>query len=139
MLALAFMAGIFGGFGSIVFKSIIAFFYSMFFYGTFNLRMDPNAYIEPSRWGALVILVPIVASFLVTWVVRTFAPEARGHGVPEVLNAIYYKEGRIRPSVVFAKAIVSAISIGTGGSVGREGPIVQVGSAFGSAKESPKE
>lgn len=132
MLALAFMAGIFGGFGSIVFKSIIAFFHSLFFYGTFSLRMNPNAYIEPSRWGAFVILVPVVASFIVTWVVRTFAPEARGHGVPEVLNAIYYKEGRIRPSVVFAKAIVSAVSIGTGGSVGREGPIVQVGSAFGS-------
>ncbi len=132
MLALAFMVGVFGGFGSIIFKSIIAFFHSLFFYGTISLRMNPNAYIEPSRWGAFVILVPVVASFLVTWIVRTFAPEARGHGVPEVLNAIYYKEGRIRPSVVFAKAIVSAISIGTGGSVGREGPIVQVGSAFGS-------
>lgn len=132
MLGLAFIAGVFGGFGSIVFKSIISFFHNLFFYGEFGLRMDPNAYIEPARWGAGVILVPVMASFIVTWIVRTFAPEARGHGVPEVLNAIYYKEGRIRPSVVFAKAVVSAISIGTGGSVGREGPIVQVGSAFGS-------
>jgi CIC family chloride channel protein len=132
MLALAFLTGIFGGFGSIVFKAIIAFFHSVFFYGTVSLKMDPNAYMEPARWGAGIILVPVVASFIVTWVVRTFAPEARGHGVPEVLNAIYHKDGRIRPSIVFAKAIVSAISIGTGGSVGREGPIVQVGSAFGS-------
>ncbi len=132
MLVLAFLVGIFGGFGSIVFKAILAFCQSFSLYGTFSLRMNPNVYLEPSRWGAFIILVPVLASFIVTWVIRTFAPEARGHGVPEVLDAIYYKEGRIRPSIVVAKAIVSAISIGTGGSAGREGPIVQVGSAFGS-------
>ncbi len=132
MLLLAFIVGIFGGFGSIVFKAILAFCQSFSLYGTFSLRMNPNVYLEPSRWGVFVILVPVLASFIVTWVIRTFAPEARGHGVPEVLNAIYYKEGHIRASVVVAKAIVSAISIGPGGSAGREGPIVQVGSAFGS-------
>lgn len=132
MLFLAFITGVFGGFGSIVFKSIIAFFHNLFFYGSFGLRYNADAYMQPSRWGALVILVPVAGGLLVTWITRTFAPEARGHGVPEVLNAIYYREGRIRPVIVAAKAVVSAISIGTGGSVGREGPIVQVGSAFGS-------
>jgi len=132
MLFLAFVAGIFGGFGAIVFKAIIGFFRNFSFYGTFDLNMDPNVYIKASSWGALIIFVPVVASLLVTAIIRRFAPEARGHGVPEVLNAIYYREGRIRPSIVLAKAIVSAISIGTGGSIGREGPIVQIGSAFGS-------
>ncbi|MGD8430081.1 MAG: chloride channel protein, partial [Ectothiorhodospiraceae bacterium] len=67
------------------------------------------------------------------WITQTVAPEARGHGVPEVLGAIYYSQGRIRPIVVVAKAVASAVSIGTGGSVGREGPIIQIGAAFGSA------
>ena len=61
-----------------------------------------------------------------------FAPEAKGHGVPEVMEAILLKGGAIRPRVAFLKAIASAISIGTGGSVGREGPIIQIGSSIGS-------
>jgi CIC family chloride channel protein len=132
MLSLAFLVGLFGGFGAIVFKAIIAFVHNLFFYGVIDLRFDPNVHMPASPWGALVILVPVVGSFLVTWITITLAPEARGHGVPEVLNAIYYRQGKIRPVVVIAKAFASAISIGSGGSVGREGPIVQIGSAFGS-------
>ncbi len=60
------------------------------------------------------------------------ASEARGHGVPEVMMAIAVQGGRIRPRVVIVKAIASALTIGTGGSAGREGPIVQIGSALGS-------
>ncbi len=60
------------------------------------------------------------------------ASEARGHGVPEVMMAIAVKGGRIRPRVVVVKAVASALTIGTGGSAGREGPIVQIGSALGS-------
>ena len=86
----------------------------------------------PSAWGAWVILVPAIGAILVTWIVRTFAPEAKGHGVPEVVDAIYYQRGIIRPLVAVFKSIASAISIGSGGSVGREGPIIQIGSAFGS-------
>ncbi|MBI1214976.1 MAG: chloride channel protein [Alphaproteobacteria bacterium] len=132
MLALAFVVGVVGGFGSIIFKSIIAFFHNLFFLGSFGLYFDQDVYMPATHYAWLVILVPVVGSVIVTWVTKTFAPEARGHGVPEVLDAIYYRDGKIRPVIVFAKAIVSAISIGTGGSVGREGPIVQVGSAFGS-------
>jgi CIC family chloride channel protein len=61
-----------------------------------------------------------------------FAREAKGHGVPEVMQAIALRGGRIRPVVVVVKALASALTIGTGGSVGREGPIVQIGAAFGS-------
>jgi CIC family chloride channel protein len=70
---------------------------------------------------------------MVVWLVRNFAPEAKGHGVPEVMDAIYYKRGVIRPAVVLIKALASAITIGSGGSVGREGPIIQMGAAFGSS------
>lgn len=60
------------------------------------------------------------------------ASEARGHGVPEVMMAIAVRGGRIRPRVVVVKAVASALTIGTGGSAGREGPIVQIGAALGS-------
>ncbi len=60
------------------------------------------------------------------------ASEARGHGVPEVMEAIAVRGGRIRPRVAVVKAVASALTIGTGGSAGREGPIVQIGSALGS-------
>ena len=132
MLALAVVVGACGGLGSVVFKSIIALFHNIFFYGKLGLYYDPNIYTQASPWGALVILVPVIGSLMVSWITKTLAPEARGHGVPEVLNAIYYRDGKIRPIVVVAKGIASAITIGTGGSAGREGPIVQVGSALGS-------
>ena len=132
MFSLALLVGVFGGFGSILFRVMIAFFHNLFFYGEFSLVFDPDAHILPSPWAWAIILVPVAGALLVTWITNTLAPEARGHGVPEVMNAIYYKQGRIRPIIVAAKALASAISIGTGGSVGREGPIIQIGSAFGS-------
>jgi CIC family chloride channel protein len=64
--------------------------------------------------------------------VHAFAREARGHGVPEVMNAVAQRGGRIAGKVAVVKALASALCIGSGGSVGREGPIVQIGSALGS-------
>ncbi len=69
---------------------------------------------------------------LVTLLINNFAPEARGHGVPEVMDAIYYNNGVIRPIVAVIKSLASALSIGTGAAVGREGPIIQIGAALGS-------
>ncbi len=79
-----------------------------------------------------VLLVPIVGGLLYGPLIQRFAREARGHGVPEVMVAVAENGGRIRPPVTIVKALASAICIGTGGSVGREGPIVQVGSALAS-------
>ncbi len=78
-----------------------------------------------------MILVPVAGAAGVAYLVSNFAPEAKGHGVPEVIDAIYYNRGRIRPIVAVIKSLASALSIGSGGSVGREGPIVQIGSSFG--------
>lgn len=133
MVILALVVGIFGGIGSIIFRGIIGFVQNFALYGKFSFDYDPLHYIAASHWGAGIILVPVAGGLLVTWIVNTLAPEARGHGVPEVMNAIYYKGGHIRPVLVAAKALASAVSIGTGGSVGREGPIIQIGSAFASA------
>ncbi|TIC82002.1 chloride channel protein [Nocardioides sp. GY 10127] len=80
-----------------------------------------------------VLVTPVVAGLVYGPVVRRFAPEARGHGVPEVMFAVARNGGRIRPQVPAVKAFASALCIGGGGSVGREGPIVQIGSAWGSS------
>ncbi len=86
-----------------------------------------------TRLGAVGTLSIMAASGLIVGlIISTFASEAKGHGVPEVMEAIALKRGRIRPRVAVAKVIASALTIGTGGSAGREGPIVQVGSALGS-------
>lgn len=76
--------------------------------------------------------VMVGAGLLVGFIISRFAIEAKGHGVPEVMEAVAIKRGRIRPRVAVAKIIASAITIGSGGSAGREGPIVQVGSTLGS-------
>jgi CIC family chloride channel protein len=87
-----------------------------------------------SQWGlAYVIFVPAVGGLLVGLLVYNFAPEAKGHGVPEVMEAVALRGGRIRPAVAVVKSLASSICIGSGGSVGREGPIVQIGSALGSS------
>lgn len=76
--------------------------------------------------------IPTLGGLLVGLITYHFAREAKGHGVPEVMEAVALRGGRIRPRVVFAKMIASGICIATGGSVGREGPIVQIGSSLGS-------
>ncbi|MBN2308630.1 MAG: chloride channel protein [Candidatus Hydrogenedentes bacterium] len=78
--------------------------------------------------------IPIVAfgGLLVGLITRFFAPETKGHGVPEVMLAVAYQGGRIRARVTLFKALAAALCIGSGGAAGREGPIVQIGSALGS-------
>ncbi|EAS49869.1 putative chloride channel [Aurantimonas manganoxydans SI85-9A1] len=132
MLVLALVVGIVAGLGAIVFKYLIAFIYNLAFYGELSLHLEPNAYGAPSPWGMGIILVPVIGGLVVVWLVRSFAPEAKGHGVPEVMYAIYHQNGNVRGVVALVKSLASAISIGTGASVGREGPIIQIGSSFGS-------
>jgi CIC family chloride channel protein len=79
-----------------------------------------------------VLVVPVIGGLIYGPLIQRWAREARGHGVPEVMLAVAENEGRIRPPVTIVKALASAICIGVGGSVGREGPIVQIGSALGS-------
>lgn len=80
----------------------------------------------------VILFAPAVGGLIVGPIVKTFAPEAKGHGVPEVMNAVETRGGIIRPRVAAAKAVASSFTLGTGGSGGTEGPIVQIGSAFGS-------
>jgi len=130
---LALGVGIFTGVGAVVLRSLIGLIHNAMFNGVFKIAYDANILEGPSRWGNWVILSPVLGGLVVVYLVERFAPEAKGHGVPEVMDAIYYKRGEIRGIVAVIKSLASALSIGSGASVGREGPIIQIGSALGSA------
>ena len=132
MAAMAVLVGIVARFGAVAFRQLIALFHNLFFFGHLGLAYDTLVHTAASRWGAAIIAVPIVGALLVTFLVNTFAPEAKGHGVPEVIDAVHFKRGVIRAPVALIKALASSISIGSGGVVGREGPIIQIGATFGS-------
>ncbi len=132
MCVLALAVGCVAGVGAWVFRCLIGLFHNLLFLGRFSFYYDANLHTPDNPWGAGVILVPVVGALGVAWMIARFAPEAKGHGVPEVMDAIYYAGGKIRPVVALVKSLASALCIGSGGSVGREGPIIQIGSSFGS-------
>ncbi|HEX3887631.1 MAG TPA: chloride channel protein [Phenylobacterium sp.] len=128
----ALVVGVVTGFGAIGFRDLIGLVHNIAFSGRPDFHYDANVFTGASPWGPWVILIPVVGGIIVTFLVSNFAPEAKGHGVPEVMDAIFYKGGAIRPVVAVVKSLASAVAIGTGASVGREGPIIQIGSALGS-------
>ncbi|EQD27965.1 Chloride channel, voltage gated, partial [mine drainage metagenome] len=80
----------------------------------------------------LIWLTPAIGLLLVSLISHYFAKEVKGHGVPQILESLALRGGRIRPRVGFFGILAPAITIGAGGSVGREGPIALIGGAFGS-------
>lgn len=125
---LCVLVGVVAAFGSIGFRLLIDFFHNLLFSGELSFKHNPAL----SPWGKLVILVPAVGIALANFITEKWAPEAKGHGVPEVMVAVANNGGKIRPVVALVKVFASALTIGSGGSVGKEGPIVQIGSSFGS-------
>jgi CIC family chloride channel protein len=119
-MRLAAVVGVITGVGALVFRLMISFIHNLFFLQTLSINYDSSQFTPMSAWGAAVILVPVVGGIIVTFIVSNFAPEAKGHGVPEVMDAIYYKGGVIRPVVAAVKSLASAFAIGTGAAVGRE-------------------
>lgn len=132
LCAAALVVGAVTGLGAVGFRDLIGLIHNIFFLGELKVAYNASAFDPRDPWGPFVILAPVIGSIGVTWLVSTFAPEARGHGVPEVVDSIYYKMGVIRPVVAVVKSIASALAIGSGAAVGREGPIIQIGSALGS-------
>lgn len=124
---LGILVGILGGFVSIGFRWLIRFFQNFTVGDSMNILGSLQGL--PIYWK---ILLPVVGGAFVGPIIYFFAREAKGHGVPEVMQAIALKNGIIRPRVAAVKSIASAVTISTGGSVGQEGPIIQVGSALGS-------
>jgi CIC family chloride channel protein len=134
LVALAVVTGAGAGAGAVAFRYLIVGFTRLFTgrddYSIAGHVASPHF---PGLGMFFVLLVPVLAGLVYGPVVHRFAREARGHGVPEVMLAVAERGGRIGPQVAAVKSLASALCIGSGGSVGREGPIVQIGSALGSA------
>jgi len=128
MTVLAVIVGVAGGLGAVGFRYIIGFFQTIS-YGSGGNLLELVADIP---WYVRII-IPTLGGLVVGPMVYFLAREAKGHGVPEVMEAVALRSGIIRKRVVVVKSLVSAVCISTGGSVGREGPIVQIGSAIGSS------
>ncbi|MCM2578436.1 chloride channel protein [Streptomyces meridianus] len=133
LTVLALTVGAGAGLGSIAFRWLIETFTRLFSghadYAGAGHAANPHV---PGLGPYFVVLAPVLGGLLYGPLVDRFAKEARGHGVPEVMLAVAQRGGRINPNVSVVKALASALCIGSGGSVGREGPIVQIGSALGS-------
>lgn len=143
MVAAAIAVGLAGALGAVLFRLLIRTVQAIAFGGMDGLQVmasegllaeahDPLAATLALPWYWR-LAIPAVGGLIVGPLIYFFAREARGHGVPEVMKAVALRGGVIRARIVGVKALASALSIGTGGSVGREGPIVQIGAAFGSS------
>jgi chloride channel protein, CIC family len=142
LLGLAIVIGIVAGIGAIVFyvatrvvehfcmAGIVGYHPAVRPAGEVDLSWLPAMITPFHPW--LLLIVPTVGGLISGWIVFTFAPEAEGHGTDNVIDAYHRKQGQIRPRVPLIKIVSSAITIGSGGSGGREGPIAQIGAGFGS-------
>jgi CIC family chloride channel protein len=124
---LAILIGILAAYGALLFRFAIKFTQYCFYQDA----RDILAFADTLP-AYLIIALPALGGLLVGPIIYFGAREAKGHGVPEVMEAVALRGGRIRPRVALIKILASGISIGSGGSVGREGPIVQIGSSIGS-------
>ena len=134
MFLLALLIGAGSGLGAVAFRYLIYFFAWL---ATGHNEFGQQGHVASAHlpWLGLgfYVLIPVIGGLVYGPLIYRFAREARGHGVPEVMIAVADNGGRIRPQVSVVKAVASALCIGTGGSVGREGPIVQIGSALASS------
>ena len=127
MIGAAVFIGVVAGFSAIGFRWLIEFIQTLShpdWGGTLEAIMAIPWYYK--------LLIPAIGGALIGPLVYFGAREAKGHGVPEVMEAVAMRGGRIRPRVVLVKSLASALTIGTGMSVIREGPIAQIGAAIGS-------
>jgi CIC family chloride channel protein len=141
LLGLSLVVGVVSGVGAIVFFAAcqVVFHYGLGMVAGYHphtpggereLPFLAEAAGELRPW--LLLVVPTVGGLLSGWLVFTLAPEAEGHGTDAAIAAYHYHKGQIRPRVPLVKIVASALTLGSGGSGGREGPIAQIGAGFGS-------
>jgi len=126
---LALVIGVLGAFLAVVLLRLIAFFTNLFFYQRIGIGAALPA---GHHLGAWVILVPVVGAAMVGIMARYGSERIRGHGIPEAIESILMRGSRAEPKVVFLKPLSAAISIGSGGPFGAEGPIIMTAGSFGS-------
>jgi chloride channel protein, CIC family len=133
LFLLALVVGVGSGLGAVAFRYLV-YFFTWLATGHAQFGQDGRVPSGHLPWLGLAcyVVIPVIGGLLYGPLIYRWAREARGHGVPEVMLAVADNGGRIRPRVSVVKALASALTIGSGGSVGREGPIVQIGSALAS-------
>ena len=132
ILLLSFMALVIGSLSAVIAKILvllIAIFTNLTFYQRFS-----SDFVSPSNHhlGKLVIIAPVIGGLIIGLMARYGSEKIRGHGIPEALEAILFGRSRMEAKVAVLKPLSSAISIGTGGPFGAEGPIIMTGGAIGS-------
>jgi len=126
---LAIPIGIVCAFVALVLLKLIAFFTNLFFFQRLSIALTSPA---DNTLGPLVVLVPIAGAVIIGVMARYGSERIRGHGIPEAIEAILINGSRVEPKVALLKPLSSAISIGSGGPFGAEGPIIMTGGAIGS-------
>lgn len=128
----AVLIGILAGLAAVAFRGLVNFIEGLFFKGELDWTVrEPEGFLT-SPWGALVFLVPL-AGGLVVGGVRYLFPEIRRQGIAEVMAAVQARGGIVRGRSAWGHAVISAVTVGSGGSTGREGPIGYIGAALGSS------
>jgi CIC family chloride channel protein len=126
---IAIAIGVLAAFVALALLRLINFFTNLFFYFRWSTGTVSPA---GNHLGVMVILVPVVGALIIGFMARYGSEKIRGHGIPEALEAILINGSRIEPRVAILKPLSTAISIGSGGPFGAEGPIIMTGGAFGS-------
>jgi CIC family chloride channel protein len=129
-LLLAVAVGLVAGLGALAFRALIGLFHNLFFYGRPGLAYPIDEPMAASVWGPGVVLVPALGGLVVVYLVRRFAPEAQGNGVPDVIEANHFAQGHLPLRVALTRPLASAVSLGSGAPIGREGPVLQMGGAL---------
>lgn len=129
---IALLVGVLAGGSAVLFRAVVAAIHNIFFLGDLSFYYDPNLHTQASWLGPLVILSPALGGIAVVLLIRALPPDRRGQGVSDIIDAIYYREGRVRTVSAFVKSLAAGIQSGSGGSVGREAAIVQIGAALAS-------
>ncbi|HST03662.1 MAG TPA: chloride channel protein [Chloroflexia bacterium] len=126
---LAVVVGVLSAFVALILLRMIGFFTNLFFYQRIDLTLVSPA---NNQLGPFLLIVPIIGGIIIGLMARYGSERIRGHGIPEAIEAILINGSKVQPRVAFLKPLASAISIGTGGPFGAEGPIIMTGGAFGS-------
>jgi len=129
LTGMAALIGVISAFVALALLRLIGFFTHLFYYHAIDSRLVSPA---DNRLGVWALLVPIVGGLIVGLMARYGSERIRGHGIPEALEAILIGQSRMSARVAVLKPLSSAISIGTGGPFGAEGPIIMTGGALGS-------
>ncbi len=127
--ALALAIGALASFVALALLRLIGLFTNIFYYGRWN-----TALVSPAgnHLGVFAVLVPVGGALIIGLMARYGSERIRGHGIPEAIEAILINRSRVEPKVALLKPLSSAISIGSGGPFGAEGPIIMTGGAIGS-------